>query len=204
MTRFLLYSHDTYGLGHLRRSTLLADAIVQADPRHEVLIVTGSPQAQAFSLPDRVDSLKLPSATKDGAGAYQPRKLGGSIRQLVELRSAVLMAAIDQLRPRGDRRRPRTARHGRRAHPDARPLRQHNRRPPPGPGFARHHRRRRPGQSGLATLRGLGTARPIRRRSRLRRPPHPHDRGRTRSRIAGRRNRHLYRLRRTSDARALG
>lgn len=99
MTRFLLYSHDTYGLGHLRRSTLLADAIVHADPHHEVLIVTGSPQAQAFSLPDRVDSLKLPAATKDPAGTYQPRKLGGSIRELVELRSAVLMAALDHYAP---------------------------------------------------------------------------------------------------------
>ena len=99
MTRFLLYSHDTYGLGHLRRSTLLADAIVGADPHNEVLIATGSPQAQAFSLPARVDSLKLPSATKDGAGAYAPRELGGSIRKLVDLRSALLMAAVDKYAP---------------------------------------------------------------------------------------------------------
>ena len=99
MTRFLLYSHDTYGLGHLRRSILLANAIVAADQGHEVLIATGSPLAQAFSLPDRVDSLKLPSATKDGAGAYQPRKLGGSIRQLIELRSALLLVAIDNYAP---------------------------------------------------------------------------------------------------------
>jgi len=94
MTRFLLYSHDTYGLGHLRRSMLLAEAVAQVDPDNEVLIATGSPQAQAFSLPERVDSLKLPSATKDRAGAYQPRKLGGSIHKLVSLRSAVVMAAV--------------------------------------------------------------------------------------------------------------
>ena len=99
MTRFFLYSHDTYGLGHLRRSTLLAEAIVRADPCHDVLIATGSPQAQAFSLPERVDSLKLPSATKDGAGAYQPRKLGGSIRELIRLRSALVMAAVETYAP---------------------------------------------------------------------------------------------------------
>jgi len=89
----MLYSHDTYGLGHLRRSTLLAAAITEADPDNEVLIVTGSPQAQAFPLPPRVDSLKLPSATKDTNGKYQPRRLGGSIRDLVALRSAVVVAA---------------------------------------------------------------------------------------------------------------
>lgn len=94
MTRFFLYSHDTYGLGHLRRSTLLAEAIVKGHPSNEVLIATGSPLAQAFSLPERVDALKLPSATKDGAGAYQPRKLAGSMRRLVAVRSAVVMAAM--------------------------------------------------------------------------------------------------------------
>ncbi len=99
MTRFLFYSHDTYGLGHLRRSTLLADAIVAADSCNEVLIATGSPQAQSFSLPERVDTLKLPSATKDSSGAYLPRKLGGSIQELVALRSAVLMAAVDTYAP---------------------------------------------------------------------------------------------------------
>lgn len=99
MTRFFLYSHDTYGLGHLRRSTLLAAAIVDANPDDEVLIATGSPQAQAFALPERVDSLKLPSATKDGAGEYQPRKLGGSIHELVALRSSVVMAALAAYAP---------------------------------------------------------------------------------------------------------
>ena len=99
MTRFLLYSHDTYGLGHFRRSSLLAAGLVADDPDHEVLIVTGSPRAQAFPLPERVDTVKLPTATKDDAGSYRPRKLGGSIGRLIDLRGNLIRATIASYQP---------------------------------------------------------------------------------------------------------
>lgn len=98
-SRYLLYSHDTYGLGHFRRSCLLAGAIVAADPAAQVLIATGSPVAHAFPLPERVDSLKLPAVTKDASGAYRPRKLAGDLVDLVRLRASVLLAACSQFRP---------------------------------------------------------------------------------------------------------
>ncbi len=99
MTRFLLYSHDTYGLGHFRRCGLLASGLVGADPLNEVLIVTGSPMAQAFSLPERVDTVKLPTATKNDAGAYEPRKLGDGISRLIELRGKLIRSAVEAYRP---------------------------------------------------------------------------------------------------------
>ncbi len=89
-TRFLLYSHDTYGLGHLRRTTHVATGLVDADLTCEVLIVTGSPQAHAFPLPDRVDTVKLPCATKDAGGGYSPRTLSGGIGALRQLRSEII------------------------------------------------------------------------------------------------------------------
>lgn len=99
MTRYLLYSHDTYGLGHFRRSTLLAAGLVGTDPDNEVLIVTGSPRAQVFRLPDRVDTVKLPAATKDAAGCYRPRKLAGPIDRLVEMRAGLIAATVGTYRP---------------------------------------------------------------------------------------------------------
>jgi predicted glycosyltransferase len=97
--RYLLYSHDTYGLGHFRRSALIAGGIVAASPTAQVLIATGSPHAQAFSLPERVDSLKLPSVTKDGDGRYLPRKITAGIDELVGLRACLLVAACVQFAP---------------------------------------------------------------------------------------------------------
>ena len=99
MTRFLLYSHDTYGLGHFRRCSVLARALVGADPRAQVLIVTGSPQAQAFPLPDRVDTVKLPCVTKDGRGRYRPRRLGPALEPLVRLRAGLIVAAARAFEP---------------------------------------------------------------------------------------------------------
>jgi predicted glycosyltransferase len=97
--RYLLYSHDTYGLGHFRRAALIAGGLVAASPEAQVLIVTGSPQTQAFALPERVDSLKLPAATKDVDGSYRPRKITDSIDELVRLRASVLLAACTEFVP---------------------------------------------------------------------------------------------------------
>jgi len=36
--RTLLYSHDTFGLGHLRRSRTIATALIEADPDCSALI----------------------------------------------------------------------------------------------------------------------------------------------------------------------
>ena len=98
-TRFLLYSHDTFGLGHFRRTSSIAAAIVAADPTAQVLIATGSPVAGSFGLPERVDVLTLPSATKSDEGRYRPRKVTDGLDHLVRLRSAVLVAACTEFAP---------------------------------------------------------------------------------------------------------
>jgi predicted glycosyltransferase len=97
--RHLIYSHDTYGLGHYRRCALLASALVQASDQNDVLIVTGSPRAESFSLPDRVDTVKLPAVTKNANGAYVPRTLGGGLRRLIEMRSSVISSLVDTYEP---------------------------------------------------------------------------------------------------------
>ncbi|RMD49934.1 MAG: hypothetical protein D6835_04910, partial [Candidatus Thermofonsia bacterium] len=58
--RILLYSHDTYGLGHLRRSLSIAGQIASDIPNAHQLLLTGSMVAGAFALPPRLDMIKLP------------------------------------------------------------------------------------------------------------------------------------------------
>lgn len=41
--RVLIYSHDTFGLGHLRRSRAIANALVAERPGVSVVIISGSP-----------------------------------------------------------------------------------------------------------------------------------------------------------------
>jgi len=40
--RFLFYSHDSYGLGHIRRTTVIAERLLRKFPAPSALVVTGS------------------------------------------------------------------------------------------------------------------------------------------------------------------
>ena len=46
--RVLMYSHDTFGLGHLRRTRAIAHALVEQHKKLSVLIISGSSIAGAF------------------------------------------------------------------------------------------------------------------------------------------------------------
>ena len=60
MKRVLIYSHDTFGLGNIRRMLEVARHLVESSPEVSVLVVTGSPMLHAFRIPPRIDYLKLP------------------------------------------------------------------------------------------------------------------------------------------------
>ena len=97
--RILLYSHDSYGLGHLRRTLTLAGALVERRRDASVLVVSGSPCATHFPLPRGVDIVKLPSITKDEHGDYTPRCLPGGLDLVQRLRRGLLAEAFDTFRP---------------------------------------------------------------------------------------------------------
>lgn len=90
--RVLIYSHDTYGLGHLRRSSLIAEGLASASEFSSTLIATGSPRAQAFSLPPGTDTVKLPAALKTPTGGYRARTLRLPIEEMVRVRAEILRA----------------------------------------------------------------------------------------------------------------
>ncbi|MCA3269256.1 MAG: hypothetical protein LW855_01350 [Alphaproteobacteria bacterium] len=88
--RLLIYSHDTFGLGHLKRCRSIAAAITAARPDVRVLIATGSPLAERFPALERVDLVRLPAVQKNSAGGYAPLQSGLSLPEVLELRSQLL------------------------------------------------------------------------------------------------------------------
>ena len=96
----LFYCHDSFGLGHLRRTLGLVEALRKRRPDVTPLVATGSPLAHAFRLPERVDYLKLPSVAKVGAGRYDARSLALPFADLAALRRDLLLTAVRHLRPR--------------------------------------------------------------------------------------------------------
>lgn len=97
--RIMLYSHDTFGLGHLRRSRAIAQALTAANPTASALIVTGSPVAGRFDFSRRVDHIRLPGVTKLKDGSYVSQTLGLDIEETTELRAGIIRATAEKFQP---------------------------------------------------------------------------------------------------------
>src|SRR5438093_879376 len=97
--RFLFYSHDSYGLGHIRRTTVIAKRLIRSFPAPSALVVTGSPRAHYFRYPPHCDYLKLPSVTKGPGGQYVSRDIDMSISETVALRGRLIREAAESFRP---------------------------------------------------------------------------------------------------------
>jgi predicted glycosyltransferase len=99
MKSILVYSHDTFGLGNFRRMLEISKHLVSVAEDISVLLITGSPMSQAFALPERVDTLKLPCLSRDTQGRYGARSLDLSLAQTVRLRANLIRAAFQDFEP---------------------------------------------------------------------------------------------------------
>lgn len=97
--RFLLYSHDGVGLGHVRRNLILAGAILSARPDASVLVATGVEEFDTLSAPGAVDVLRLPGMRKVANDCYAARRLALSDDEILALRAGLLATAVERFRP---------------------------------------------------------------------------------------------------------
>jgi predicted glycosyltransferase len=97
--RVLIYSHDTFGLGHLRRSRAIANAIVADRPGASVVIISGSPVIGNFDFGSGVDYVRIPGVTKLPDGDYRSLNLNVSIDEAVRLRQALILKVAEMFRP---------------------------------------------------------------------------------------------------------
>ena len=94
-----MYSHDSVGLGHLRRNLAIADEVAGAFPNSSVLIVTGSPCATQFELPANTDLIKISSITKNEQGIYVSRSSSSSLESTLKLRSQMILQSFRVFEP---------------------------------------------------------------------------------------------------------
>lgn len=97
--RIAFYSHDTMGLGHIRRNMLLAQSVLQACPNAEILLLSGVRESGAFKLPKGADTVTMPSYFKTAEGKYIPSSLGNNIERLVEVRRQIIYGTLDLFEP---------------------------------------------------------------------------------------------------------
>ena len=97
--RVLIYSHDSFGLGHLRRCRKIAHSLVARRKAASVLILSGSPIIGSFDFRTRVDFVRIPGVIKLRNGEYSSLSLHMDIAEVLELRAAIIRHTAEVFAP---------------------------------------------------------------------------------------------------------
>ena len=97
--RVLIYSHDTFGLGHLRRCRAIAHHLVEKNKDVTVLILTGSSIIGSFDFRSRVDFVRVPGVIKLRNGDYTPLQLHIDIEDTLALRESIIRHTASMFDP---------------------------------------------------------------------------------------------------------
>ena len=97
--RILIYSHDTFGLGHLRRCRAIAHALVERYKQLSVLILSGSPIIGSFDFRARVDFVRVPGVIKLRNGDYTPLNLHLDIGETLSMRASIIQHTAEIFDP---------------------------------------------------------------------------------------------------------
>ena len=93
----LMYSHDSYGLGHIRRTMAIATHLLA--PRINILILTGSPIAGRFSFPEQIDFVRIPGMIKKTNEEYLPLSIKINARHALDIRKSIITATAKTFQP---------------------------------------------------------------------------------------------------------
>jgi predicted glycosyltransferase len=97
--RVLIYSHDTFGLGHLRRCRAIAHSLVDQYKGLTVLILSGSPIIGSFDFRARVDFIRVPGVIKLYNGEYTSLGLHIDLEQTLAIRSSIIQHTANIFQP---------------------------------------------------------------------------------------------------------
>ncbi|WP_028745608.1 glycosyltransferase family protein [Rhizobium mesoamericanum] len=97
--RILMYSHDTFGLGHLRRCRAIAHALVEDYRGLNILIISGATIAGAFDYRARVDFVKIPSVIKLRNGEYTSMAGHIDLHETLKMREASIRHTAETFQP---------------------------------------------------------------------------------------------------------
>jgi len=95
----MAYSHDGFGLGHVRRNTNIAARFVRDTPGSNALLVVGCSPGAFFRSGAGVDFIKIPSIVKVDTEVWRPRSLQMSEEKIRVIRTRLIQQAADTFRP---------------------------------------------------------------------------------------------------------
>ena len=95
----VMYSHDTLGLGHMRRNSSIARELVAQVPDISVLMLVGCPAGMVFEPCAGVDYVKLPSLNKLGRDAFEAGSLRIDAETTRDMRARIIGGVITSIDP---------------------------------------------------------------------------------------------------------
>ena len=98
-SRILIYSHDSFGLGHLRRCRSIAHSLVARYKGLSVLILSGSPIIGSFDFKARVDFVRIPGVIKLKDGEYTSLGLHIDLEQTLQMRESIIYHTAMTFKP---------------------------------------------------------------------------------------------------------
>ena len=97
--KLLVYSHDAFGLGNIRRMLAICEHLLQAIPSLSILLLSGSPMMQGFRIPKGLDYIKLPCLNRGTTGKIATKYLGMDVDETVKLRAKLIRSAAASFKP---------------------------------------------------------------------------------------------------------
>ncbi len=94
-----MYSHDTFGLGHLQRCRTIAHSLVEDFRGLQVLIISGATIAGAFDYRARVDFVKIPSVIKLRNGEYTSLEKDIDLHETLRMRQSIIRHTAETFAP---------------------------------------------------------------------------------------------------------
>lgn len=97
--KLMVYSHDAFGLGNIRRMVAICEYLLKAIPYLSILVVSGSAALHQLRLPEGLDYIKLPCLGRDHAGTLGVKFLKTDTSATIRLRAELIRTAAAHFQP---------------------------------------------------------------------------------------------------------
>lgn len=97
--RLIVYSHDAFGLGNIRRMLAICNYLLKTIPEVSILVISGSPVLHSFRMPQGLDYIKLPCLGRDESGDLAAKYLQSKSDEVANLRAEIIKTAVANFEP---------------------------------------------------------------------------------------------------------
>lgn len=98
-SRIMVYCHDLFGLGNVRRMLEYCHHLREAYPKTAILFVLGSSKIAMFALPSGMETVKLPELSRRVDGRLTARAHDWEKQRVLEMRKSILQTCVRVFEP---------------------------------------------------------------------------------------------------------